>query len=164
MLAKKLYKSRGYTVVFDIYGASNGVDVTSVCDSTIRWHGPLDRECVREVMQGAHFLVNIENINCSMIPSKVVEYVATGKPLIDIANTDKDVSDLIERYADIGKAIILKEVSCGASDEVLKFIEENKDGTNVSLEAVNVFLKEYRLENISDRYLSAFVESKEFLD
>lgn len=163
-LAKKLYENRGYTVVFDIYGASNGVDITSVCDSTIRWHGPLDRECVREVMQGAHFLVNIENSNCSMIPSKVVEYVATGKPLINIANTDKDISELMGRYADIGKAIILKDISCGISDELLNFIEDNKDGASISLEAVNDFLIEHRIEKISDRYLSAFIEGEKFLD
>ena len=153
-LAAKLYKTRGYTVLFDIYGASNGVDITSVCDSTIRWHGPLDRECVHEVMQGAHFLVNIENSNCSMIPSKVVEYVATGKPLINIANTDKDVSELMGRYAEIGKAFILKDVSCIISDELLSFIDDNKDSVGISLEVVNNFLVEYRIEKISDRYLS----------
>lgn len=160
-LAKKLYEKKGYKVIFDIYGASNGVDINSVCNSRIRWHGPLERERVREIVQGAHFLVNIENNNCSMIPSKVVEYVATGKPVIDIANTDKDVSELIGRYADIGKAVILKEVSCAVSDEALRFIEENKDGNNVSFEVVNDFLMEYRIENISDRYLSAFVEAEE---
>lgn len=153
-LAKELYEKKGCKVIFDIYGASNGVNIDSVCNSTIRWHGPLERERVREVVQGAHFLVNIENSNCSMIPSKVVEYVATGKPLIDIAHSDKDVSELIGRYAGIGKAIILKEVSCGMSDEFLKFIEENKDGNNVSFEVVDNFLMEYRIENISDRYLS----------
>ena len=89
-----------------------------------------------------------------MIPSKVVEYVATGKPVIDIAHSDKDISELIGGYAAIGKAIILKEISCGVSDEVLRFIEENKDGNNVSFEVVNDFLMEYRIENISDRYLS----------
>lgn len=153
-LAKKLYEEKGYKVIFDIYGASNGVDINSVCNPTIRWHGPLERERVREVVQCAHFLVNIENNNCSMIPSKVVEYVATGKPVIDIAHSDKDISELIGGYAAIGKAIILKEISCGVSDEVLRFIEENKDGNNVSFEVVNDFLMGYRIENISDRYLS----------
>ena len=156
-LAKELYEKKGYKVIFDIYGASNGIDINSVCDSTIRWHGPLERERVDEVLQRAHFLVNIENNNCSMVPSKVVEYVATGKPVIDIAHSDKDISELIGNYAGIGKAIILKDVSCGVSDEVLRFIEENKDGNNVSFEVVNDFLMEYRIENISDRYLSAFI-------
>lgn len=158
-LAKELYEKKGYKVIFDIYGASNGVDINSVCNSTIRWHGPLERERVREVVQGANFLVNIENSNCSMIPSKVVECVATGKPLIDIANTDKDVSELIGRYAGIGKAIILKKVSCEMPDEILKFIEENKGGNNASFEVVNDFLMEFRIENISDRYLSGIVDA-----
>lgn len=162
-LAKELYKEKGYKIIFDIYGASNGVDVNSICNSTIRWHGPLERERVREVMQGAHFLVNIENSNCSMVPSKLVEYVATGKPIIDVANTDKDVSELIGRYAGIGKALILTGVYCGMSDEMLSFFEENKDGNNVPFEMVDNFLMEYRIENISDRYLSSFIEVDELL-
>ncbi|WP_181381777.1 glycosyltransferase [Pseudomonas prosekii] len=153
-LSALLSVGNGRRIVFDIYGASNGVDVASVCNSTIKWHGPLERERVAEVIGGADFLVNIENTNCSMIPSKIVEYIATGKPIIDIASARADVSALIARYAIEGHAVIMTAEDFGRLDCLENFIEKYKGEGKICFEIVSGFLKDYGIEAVSEKYLS----------
>ena len=141
-------------IIFDIYGASNGVDLASVCNSTIKWHGPLERDSVARVIGEADFLVNIENTNCSMIPSKIVEYIATGKPIIDIANASADVSPLLARYAEEGHTVIMTTDDLDRPDKLEAFVEKCGGKGKLPFEAVSGFLKDYGIEEVSRRYLS----------
>ncbi|MBD0679880.1 glycosyltransferase [Pseudomonas sp. PSB11] len=152
-LAGFLHLKNDQPIVFDIYGASNGVDVASICSPIINWHGPLDRERVNEVIGGADFLVNIENTNCSMIPSKIVEYIATGKPIIDIAQKNKDVSRLLNLYAAEGGAIIIDENFSNEFVDLKRFIERYKGNGKISIDTINSILSDFGIEDVSRRYL-----------
>lgn len=55
-------------------------------------HGPRPRDAVFRAMQEADFLVNIGNDTAYQLPSKVVEYLAAGKPIVNIARHDDDSS------------------------------------------------------------------------
>jgi glycosyltransferase involved in cell wall biosynthesis len=55
-------------------------------------HGPQPRTAVFEAMREADVLVNIGNDTAYQLPSKVVEYAATGKPIVNIARRDDDSS------------------------------------------------------------------------
>lgn len=97
--------SIGFEPVFNLYGPTNGVDLTGYAVGSVRWHGKIDREKAVGIMRTADVLVNIDNINCIMSPSKIVEYVATGKPIINISNSGDVDSELIRRYIDEGRAL-----------------------------------------------------------
>ncbi|WP_413794628.1 MULTISPECIES: glycosyltransferase [unclassified Pseudomonas] len=154
VIAEHLSLNNDTRVLFDIYGASNGVDLRSICSSVVTWHGPLDRSCTAKVIGEADFLVNIENTNCSMIPSKIVEYIATGKPIIDVAKTYADVPPLMASYAMEGKAMIMTDEYITELDSVLSFMRNYKGKGKISLEFLNEFLKDYGIEQISSKYLS----------
>jgi hypothetical protein len=58
----------------------------------IFFHGQVPHINAIEAMFSANFLVNIGNITLFQLPSKVVEYMATGRPILNICNTETDSS------------------------------------------------------------------------
>jgi hypothetical protein len=55
-------------------------------------HGSVERRQVVQAMKEADILVNIGNDTLYQLPSKVVEYASMGKPVLNIARTEKDSS------------------------------------------------------------------------
>jgi hypothetical protein len=55
-------------------------------------HGPVSRERALEAMSDADLLVNIGNTSAIQLPSKVVEYVWLGRPILNIASRANDSS------------------------------------------------------------------------
>lgn len=64
----------------DMYGPLNGLEVGS---EILTHHGKVSKCAAVDVVRGNNILLNIENKNCVMSPSKIVEYLATGKPIIN---------------------------------------------------------------------------------
>ncbi|WP_231667015.1 glycosyltransferase [Pseudomonas quasicaspiana] len=153
-LAEKMKLAGRPSIRFDIYGASNGVDMSTDSKSFVKWHGPLERERFEAVIGTADFLVNIENINCSMIPSKIVEYISSGKPIINVAAGSNDVSPLLEDYAAQGGALVVVGVEPTGVDRLEAFVNEYVGKGKIDHKMVSDFLKDYSIEEVSNRYLS----------
>ncbi len=82
------------------YGALNDcaelvADYTDVASPFVFYHGMVDRMKVMQAMVDAHVLVNIGNDSESQLASKVVEYMAVGKPIINIISKEKDTSAVV---------------------------------------------------------------------
>ena len=56
----------------------------------IRLHGLRSREEARHAMREMDILLNIGNTTDFQLPSKAVEYLATGKPIVNLSYTDED--------------------------------------------------------------------------
>lgn len=139
-----------------IYGPLNSIAIDFSKYNNIYYHGVVGRHEAVEVMKEADFLVNVENENCPMTPSKLVEYIATGNPIVNFLSAD-GCSDLFEAYSYSG---YLFNIS-GVGDLVgfLSYIESGC-GFN-SLCGVKSFLRESDLENISSEFLSVAVNANE---
>lgn len=70
--------------IFELYGELLG--------KKIFLHGLVERKRVIEAMREADVLVNIGNDTLYQLPSKVVEYASMGKPVLNLAKTEKDSS------------------------------------------------------------------------
>jgi len=55
-------------------------------------HGVVPHEVARQAMKEADILVNIGNKTPYQLPSKVVEYIAAGKPILNVAQREDDSS------------------------------------------------------------------------
>jgi hypothetical protein len=64
----------------------------SLIDTKLFIHGLVSRDAVARATNEATILVNIGNDTVSQLPSKVVEYAATGKPIVNIVRTSNDSS------------------------------------------------------------------------
>lgn len=55
-------------------------------------HGLVSREAAADALNQADFLINIGNRTKHQLPSKLVDYMATGKPIINIVSIEEDNS------------------------------------------------------------------------
>jgi glycosyl transferase family 4 len=61
----------------------------------IMLHGMVSRELVTQSMHEASILVNIGNTTPYQLPSKVVEYGSTGKPILNLIQIENDTSQSV---------------------------------------------------------------------
>lgn len=79
------------------YGSLNDcgdqlVAYTDVAAPFVFAHGMVDRAVVQQAMADADVLVNIGNNSETQLASKVVEYMAMGRPILNIISIEKDTS------------------------------------------------------------------------
>jgi hypothetical protein len=65
---------------------------TSLIHEKIHVHGQVEHEIANRALHDASVLINIGNKSAYQLPSKVVEYVNTGKPILNIIQTVHDSS------------------------------------------------------------------------
>ena len=119
------------------------------------FHGVVSREVAAQALDEAHFLINIGNETTYQLPSKVVEYAATGKPVINLAKSRMDSSvGFFAAYPCalnmINSMPLPDEV---AVDEFVSFIK----GTPPAMErtALTEWLSPYTPKNVVAAYLNA---------
>lgn len=135
----------------NIYGPSNGFDL-SHCKPPIYYHGSVSRARAIDLIRQADCLVNVDNVNCVMVPSKVVEYIATGHPVVNFRG-DKDMSDIMLKYAESGMVVeVGQNFSSNELEAVASFVEKKSDVVT-PVELVSDVLSENKLSSVSSRYL-----------
>ena len=114
-------------------------------------HGTVAREVATEAIMKADVLVNIGNTTTYQLPSKVVDYVSTGKRILNIALIEDDSSAIF--FNDYPLAITLSRTLAHneATQQLYNFLTTTP--TNVSLEWLNVYLHDYLPTQIATQYL-----------
>lgn len=115
-------------------------------------HGPVPRGDAYAAMLSADVLVNIGNDTEYQLPSKVVDYASTGRPVVNVVRTPTDSSArFFERYPAV---LTLVDEGTGATPAQVSaaraFIEQQA-GRRVPREEL-AWLGEYRLDSIADAY------------
>lgn len=60
--------------------------------SFIKCMNRVSQEELKSVLNTCHFLVNIGNSVSNQLPSKIIDYVSTGNPILNFVSIDKDTS------------------------------------------------------------------------
>lgn len=115
-------------------------------------HGPVPRAQAYAAMLSADVLVNIGNDTEYQLPSKVVDYASTGRPVINVVRTCADSSArFFERYP---AALTLLDGGTGvtpAQVQAVRAFIAQQAGRRVPREEL-AWLGEYGLESIADAY------------
>lgn len=136
----------------NIYGPSNGCDF-SICNPPLHYHGSVSRDRAIDLIKSADCLVNIDNKNCLMVPSKLVEYVATGRPIINFTG-DNGLVDIMSKYSAIDMVAEVRPiVSDDDFTDVATFIK-NRRYRVAAQSQLNPLLMPYDLTSIGERYMS----------
>lgn len=108
----------------------------------VHLHGTVPRETAAAAMRHAAALVNIGNATPHQVPSKLVEYVAAARPIINVAASPADTSAAF---------LASHPALCEASDTaaVLRFLDEKR---SVPADWVERFLAPYRLDAVARAY------------
>ena len=135
----------------DIYGPSNEIDFTNLTTDSINYYGPINRSTAIDHMKSADILINIENINCTMVPSKIVEYLATGLPILNFH--EQSISPIYEKLTSTDHIFMV-----GQSYEPQQLLDFIKNYANHQLDRSRVesMLRGFTVTSVANSYLEIY--------
>ena len=131
-------------------GPVNDVDISKLADSYTYFHGSVSHDAALQFMLDADILINIGNSTRFQLPSKLVEYVCTGNPVLNIISTNDDSSHAFLSSYQMSKTVCLSgDITNDIVREVSDYI---KLVSTHSLILNDEYLSKYSVPNISKQY------------
>jgi glycosyltransferase involved in cell wall biosynthesis len=160
-IMRRLNRNAMHEYVLTIYGPANGFDLSPADCPQIRYKGMIAREKAMELIREADVLVNVDNMNCVMSPSKIVEYIGTGRPLLNLKSGGVD-HPALARYVQCKFALELSREDLPSNDAglVAQFLSRTA-GTVASLQTVESVLEGYTLPRVAEQYLALALETRQ---
>ncbi|NIM19654.1 MAG: hypothetical protein GTO51_04645 [Candidatus Latescibacteria bacterium] len=116
-------------------------------------HGSVSHHEAIRAMIDSDVLINIGNATPYQLPSKVVEYVGTGKPILNLASHERDTSAaFFSRYPSCLN--LFHSVGSVKSEQVSEVVEFIKKRRSVGTTDLANFLHPYSVENVAGCYES----------
>ncbi|MCX0373506.1 glycosyltransferase [Clostridium perfringens] len=143
-------ENNSYNLIIMGGGDCNDI-VEEACNklpNQIKFLGMQPHKIANEYISSASVLLSIGNSESPMAPSKIYEYMATGKPIIHFYSWDKD--PCIETLIRYKNALIVKEGSINAKDRIEEFIKNSKTINFDDLEA--------EFKTSTPRYTASIIE------
>jgi hypothetical protein len=117
-------------------------------------YGRVSRDIAQSETESADVLVNIGNETPYLLPSKIVDYIATGKPILNLVYGPDDSSQRILDDYPAHLAIAMDED--GPSPETVdRFVDFLENTQPVNLGLLDDFLNRFRVDRIADSYRTA---------
>ncbi|HEX2208920.1 MAG TPA: glycosyltransferase [Longimicrobium sp.] len=113
-------------------------------------HGAVERADAAAAMREAAALVNLGNLSGYQLPSKVVEYVATGRPVLNLPGAPDDAS--VPFFAGYPAALQLDHRGPDGVDVVARVAAWLERGEGADAAAVERCLAPYRPDAVVDAY------------
>ena len=132
------------------FGPVNDVDISKLSNSYTYFHGRVSHNDALEAMLDADILINIGNSTKFQLPSKLIEYVCTGNPVLNIISTTDDSSHAFLASYQMSKTIQLSdEITNKIVREVSDYIKFASTHSPILNDA---YLSKYSVQNISKQY------------
>lgn len=124
-LARILASSTNKKYKIEIYGPTEywqGIDIPE----NINILGKVSRELALSLLSSADILLNVNNTTALMTPSKIIEYIATRRPIINIGREGLCEYRPLDRYTEHGMCMNFYGSNAGGSLESIElFIEQS---------------------------------------
>ena len=123
----KVFKAlNGSGIELHILGKCDEKIEEELMSGNIIFHGSVPSEKVTVYTRNANILVNIGNSMTNQVPSKIVEYISTGKPIINIhKNADCPTLPYFEKYEYICNVLEKDDLDERDVETVKEFILAN---------------------------------------
>ena len=127
----------------------NQTDEQKLMKNGIICKGYCTQEVLKDEVGKAHILINIGNTVRNQLPSKIIDYIATGKPIINLSQIEECSSKKIlstYRYSlDVNVKQIIKK-----KENIAKFVKECK-GKRIPWNEIQYQYKEYSPDYVGAR-------------
>ena len=144
-----------YSIVF-CGKCEKQIDKQRLTESGIICKGYCTQEELKEEVSRAHIFINIGNMVRNQLPSKVIDYIATGKPIINLSQiedcTSKKVLSTYRYSLDINVKQILNK-----KESIESFVKEHRDKSIPWKEILRQY-EEYSPEYVGE-YIYRVIES-----
>uniref|UniRef100_UPI0040575527 O-antigen ligase family protein n=1 Tax=Candidatus Electrothrix sp. TaxID=2170559 RepID=UPI0040575527 len=123
----------------DVYGSFDGasereMERLGLSDLVVR-HGTVSRQKALTAMQQTDCLLLIQNIiyfSCETIPSKVYEYLLTGRPIIGLVYNNKELDTILTEHGHLAVPANNVQAIARAIEKVLDNFTQEEEQTEVS--------------------------------
>ena len=134
-------------------------DYPHLLNKSIFLKGFIDRDKVNDVIKNTDLLLNIGNVNEYQEPSKLIEYMYSGKKILNISSIDADTSAVLLRNYPLAYNVFPDEIDNDKIlDKVFDFII--KEEKQINRETLNIILNDYFLDTISEKYFNLITSDK----
>jgi hypothetical protein len=118
-----------------------------------KFHGLVNRSMVSAALQQSDFLINIGNTTDYHLPSKSVDYLMSGKPILNICQAQHDTFKILFKdYPLILNLQVWEEDEKKMGMELLNFIKTSK-GKRLNTDELSSLGEAFQLPKIADSYL-----------
>ena len=133
-------------ICFDFYGRKlNLIESASkyeVAKNIINIKGTIESELAKTVRNKADVLVNIDNTNLTQVPSKIFEYISTGKPIINFYFDDRSpILDYLKLYPLSLSINVNSESYEKSAQRIVDFINEKAHSRLLFDQTKSIFYK-----------------------
>lgn len=144
-------------ICFDFYSYGSAESIVAQfdeCCNAIVAHGKVDSTKAEYARQSANILLSIGNAkNISQIPSKLIEYIASGKPIIHFTQSNDDPAIVLLKQYPLAKIVnLLHSVDY---EDLNRFIRENSCSVVKFEDIKKTFEKadpEYIVKKITEKF------------
>lgn len=114
--------------VANFYGGGDCTDIMrnyqEKSKNNIVYNGLVSHTTVADEIACSDILLSIGNYNSQMMPSKIFEYMSTGKPIIHIYSWDYD--PCLEPLRNYGNCLVIKDDTSVSINKIISFLKSTK--------------------------------------
>ena len=151
-------KQKGVDIKLHIWGyIPDTREIIEKYSDVAEYHGTVEYKYIFPLLQKADYLLNISNkVTYDMVPSKIFQLFATGKPILHFVTNENDCTGAyFEKY---GNACFLREY-CECVDDLSEQLQVFLQGSHqLAVRADQLFIEntpEYLLDKIEERKRNA---------
>ena len=139
-------------IIGDITNCMDWFNNNNLVGEKIFLPGVMEHNIVNEILHDNVFLINIGNKTSFQLPSKIIEYVSSGNPIINIISNNFDNTlDFLENYPLVMK--IKDSLESNQFEQIKEFVLKNNQ-QKVPNEILEPILQPYRPDTVSKQYIS----------
>lgn len=160
-----LEQFKGKNIVFDFYGREqhliSSLDSYKSISDFVILHGNVSSSKADKIQKKADVLVNIDNTNQTQVPSKIFDYMCTGKRIINFYFSEESPSlPYLKKYPSCFNINVNEKVDSDTLDSMVKFIM-NQNYLNIPFSEIEVLFKENTPEFVVNQFLEMYKKQKE---
>ena len=160
-----LQTSLGPRLELHFYGYATQVEdafapYQDIMNRSIFVHGTVSRGRANQAIAEADVLVNIGNTTSYQLPSKVVEYVSTGKRILNIALIDNDSSAAFFSNYPLAITLLHSQPASAAAEQLYEFLVSSP--TQMPADQLEAYVAAFMPAKIAEDYhalISRFQQS-----
>ena len=164
LVVKTISKIDKIGAQFDFYGT--GQHLISMMpenernDEIIQLHGAVSSAEAKRIQNTADFLVNIDNTTIMQVPSKIFDYVSTGKPIINFYfNDDSPTLQYLKRYPNCISINVYGDLDSEAK-KLEVFIQSSRK-VQIPFSEVKRLYEANTPEYVADLFISKYLDIKQ---
>lgn len=149
-------KLRDTDIVLHILGRMGDcaamINVYKSCNSNVIYHGVVPPSVADDVMLQADILVHVGNAVDSLMPSKILDYICSGKPIMNICKIPScPTLRLMERYP-LGMTIYeYEELTIDIISQIVVFCQDSKNKKQ-AFETIHELYYDSTIEYVGEQF------------